>query len=383
MSHSFFSSRFSRSSRLAQPLQPETAAGPKPIRDDLFHDPAYSTHLFEILSVLQALALELDTKDKELCPRCYNETCEVIIETCKAWLDNEENIDFPLNPRTRINDIFGVIDEESGPESLHTAMKVRTVTEGRWFRDACERFISHVPVAVWIENGMEVGKAFRYQREMKVKLWYLLIGGTFSMKHLLWEVEVGQFADKTVELLDIIANQEDERFCGDSLCWPYPDFDFSADSSELFDFLLGKMVKKVRKVILAALGRAAGLRLLAGGTNQLVILHTVSELPFVKEELAMLKEETMNWWQDDCADWFFEWSGGYLLREGKKLLPVPMCRLGTKMLLRELGLGELGLPKEEKEEEAGSMDVDMNDVDEPPHPCVDGPRSFHGDRYFE
>ncbi|KAM7191755.1 hypothetical protein V8F33_008722, partial [Rhypophila sp. PSN 637] len=277
-------------------------------------------------------------------------------------------------------------------------MKVRTATEGRWFRDACERFISHVSVAVWIENGMDVEKAFQYQREMKIKLWYLLIGGKFSMKHLLWEVEVSEFAEKTVELLSTIANQEDERFCGDSLCWPYPAFDFSADRSELFDFLVGKMVKKVRKVILAALGSAAVLRLVAGGTNQLVILHTISELPFVKEELAMLKKETMNWWQDDSADWFFEWSGGFLLREGKKLLPVPIgdedALKGYEVLrmakivdcaLTELGLGELGLPKEEKEEGTDSMDVDMDDVEEalePPHPCVDGPRSFHGDRYF-
>ncbi|KAM7207423.1 hypothetical protein V8F20_002303 [Naviculisporaceae sp. PSN 640] len=392
-------------------------------RDDLFHDPAYKTHLFDILAVLQTLAIKIDEDEDTICPWCKSELFAVIRATCQAWLDNPDNTDFPLNPRKKITEVKGKIEEDSDvcdftpllrittalgyntpkPELMINGMKVRTALERRWFRNAAERFIAHVPLP---EGASDAEAAEKYQKEWQYKLWYLLLGKKFLTKHLVYEDDIFTFATNHFELAGILANQTDERFCGNVDCWPYPPFDFSAENPEecpeMFDILLGRMVKKIRNIILDALESDAAPRWLKGEKDAMLILHTVSNLPVVKERLHELREDTAKWYLDDCSDWVFDWSVGYSFRDGRDVPGAPIgeedvlrayevLRM-TKIVDKALGVFGFGrlLDDEDEDEEMAEedhateeMELDLEEILETPHPCDAGLGSNFGERYYE
>lgn len=382
------------------------------VRDDLFYDPAYDTKLFEILYILEVIYNKLQAS---ICKGCWDKVSEVVIGTCRSWLDDDENTDYPLNPRTIIKSVCGSVEDgdvyltivtalNAEPVAVHSAGFQRFVVNPRWVEEAVNRFVSHVPV------GGDGPEELATQREWAYKLWYLL-QGTYDADELLFGKDVVQFGTDMSQFLVMLAQQyPDEEGCCPFL-WPYPSVRFpcsqaaAEETEELMECVLRHMEDEVEGVLRSALKSFGVEYWLAGERNQLVILREVCSLPSVKEELARLREEALVSAHGNVEFDIVYWQTGMVDREEMRLPGVPigseeairgyevsrMARI-INMALDDLDFGNLFGPVEVSDDVDMSVDAardddtEMTDIgagDENQHMCDAGEAPAELGRFWE
>jgi len=376
------------------------------VRDDLFYDPAYDTKLFEILYILEVIFNKAETT---MCDACFETLSEVVIGTCRSWLDDDDNTDYPLNPRTIIKSVFGdfssaddvhleiITSLNNEPVAVHSAGYQRFVVHPGWFHDAVDRFISHVPA-----TG-DTPSARAHQREWAYKLWYLLVG-TYDADEILLNRDIVEYAADLSQFLVLLSQQYPyEDVCCPSV-WPYPSATLpcsqaaAEEREELLECVLLHMEEEVQGIFRSAL-RSYGLPYwLAGEKNQLVILRAVSKMPSVLVEFAELREQVLASAHGNTEYAIFEWQEEMLDREERKL---PLVPIGSEVALRgyqvtrmarivgkaldDLDFGSLFGPVE-RDGEDEVEDSEMTDVgigDEDQHVCGAGEAPAELGRYWE
>lgn len=317
-----------------------------PVRDDLLCDPACETRLFELLAVLQHLSAALPPS--KICRKCDSYSSDLIVQTCRSWLDDDDNTDFPLNPRAKVTGVYLTPESEAlydlrittslSDSSLSVAecTRAKIVLDGRWFRDACERFIRHVPCV-----GEDEESALANQKEGQLKLWYLLLG-KWNAYTVLYDYDLIWFASNHLELLDILVNSRDgddddeNGGKGSETCqcefWPSPSPTYptnkedAQNSAEFLEHVMNHLNDDLRDINNSALKDKNNLPRwlnLEKETDRLLILHALSGLPQVKTKMAALKEQTQEASVKMMGDWFYDWTCEMMDRDIKEIPEVP------------------------------------------------------------
>lgn len=384
------------------------------VRDDLFHDPAYNTKLFELIYILEVI---YNKTQAFMCRGCLDELSEVVIGTCRSWLDDDENTDYPLNPRTIIKSVFGdfsdpkdihlkiVTSLNDEPVAVHSAGFQKLVVQPEWRREAVDRFVSHVPA-----EG-NTPEALARQREWGYKLWYLLMG-TYDADEILFNRDIVEFGTDMSQFLVILSQQYPNEGVCCPFVWPYPSAKFptsqaaAENQEELLECILSHMEGEVEGIFRSAFKSHDLPYWLAEETNQLVILQEVTRMYSVQMELAKLKEQVLESAHGNTEYAIFEWQEGILKREWKRL---PLVPIGSEVALRgyevtrmtriidkaldDLDFGSLFGPVD-RDVEAEAVDMggggegnsemaDVGNGDEDQHTCDAGEAPAELGRYYE